>query len=67
MHDLVASGSQFLVATHSPILMACPGADVWLFTEDGIANVAAADTDHSRITKRFLNAPEAMLRELLDD
>jgi predicted ATPase len=67
MHDLVASGSQFLVATHSPILMAYPGADVWLFTEDGIANVAAADTDHSRITKRFLNDPEAMLRELLDD
>lgn len=67
MHDLVASGSQFVLATHSPILMAYPGADVWLFTENGIANVAAADTDHSRITKRFLNDPDGMLRELLDE
>jgi predicted ATPase len=66
MHDLVAAGSQFVLATHSPILMAYPGADVWLFSEKGIANVAAADTDHSRITKRFLNDPDGMLRELLD-
>lgn len=65
MHDLVAQGSQFLVATHAPILMAHPGADVWLFEADGIRRVDARATDHWRVTKHFLADPDAMLRELL--
>ncbi|HEX6813618.1 MAG TPA: AAA family ATPase [Planctomycetota bacterium] len=64
MHDLVAAGSQFILATHSPILMAHPGADIWLFGPDGITNTTAAATEHWQITKQFLNDPEAMLREL---
>ena len=67
MHELVQAGSQFVLATHSPLLMAYPGCDVWSFTETGIAKTAAADTDHWRITKRFLSDPEGMLRELLAD
>ena len=67
MHELVQAGSQFVLATHSPMLMAYPGCDVWLFTEKGIAKTAATDTDHWRITKRFLVDPEGMLRELLAD
>jgi len=66
MHELVAQGAQFVVATHSPILMAWPGADVWQFAEDGITNVAACDTDQWQITKRFVNDPDGMLRDLLD-
>lgn len=65
MHELVCDGAQFLVATHAPILMAYPGADVWQFTANGITKVAASDTEHWRITKRFLGDPDGMLRELL--
>jgi predicted ATPase len=65
MRELVDAGSQFIVATHSPILMAYPGADVWLFSADGIASTEARATEHWRITKRFLNDPDGMLRQLL--
>jgi predicted ATPase len=65
MRELVDGGSQFVLATHSPILMAYPGAEVWLLGPDGIATTTAEATDHWQITKRFLNDPESMLRELL--
>jgi predicted ATPase len=64
MRELVDDESQFVLATHAPILMAFPRAEVWHFTRDGIAPVAAVDTDHWRITRRFLNDPEGVLREL---
>jgi len=65
MHQLVEDGSQFIVATHSSILMAYPGADIWQFGTDGITRTEAAATEHWQITKRFLNDPAGMLRELL--
>jgi predicted ATPase len=65
MHELVQQGSQFVVATHAPILMAYPGADVWHFTEQCIERVDARTTPHWRVTKRFLGDPDSMLRELL--
>lgn len=65
MHELVAGGSQFVIATHAPILMAYPGSDVWEFHERGITVTEAAATGHWQITRRFLNDPEGMLRELL--
>jgi predicted ATPase len=65
MHELVQAGSQFVLATHAPILMAYPGADVWQFGPDGIARVAAADTDHWRVLRGFLGDPDRVLRELL--
>lgn len=66
IHDLVSHGSQFLIATHSPILMAYPGATIYACTDTGINRVAYRDTEHYLITRDFLQAPEQFLHELLD-
>ncbi|WP_368834444.1 AAA family ATPase [Mycobacterium intracellulare] len=66
IHDLVSHGSQFLIATHSPILMAYPGAIIYACTDSGINQVAYRDTEHYLITRDFLQAPEQFLHELLD-
>lgn len=66
MHELVRMESQFVVATHSPILMAYPGARILLLDEEGIHPVAYTDTEHYVVTREFLNAPERMLHELLE-
>ncbi|HEU0012517.1 MAG TPA: AAA family ATPase [Longimicrobium sp.] len=65
MRDLVRLRSQFIVATHSPILMAYPGALIYLLDDDGIHPVEYTDTEHYVVTREFLNHPERMLRELL--
>jgi len=61
---LVDDDSQFIIATHSPMLMAFPGADVIELSEYGFESVSYRDTDHYIITKRFLDAPEKMLEDL---
>ena len=66
LHELVAQGSQFLIATHSPILMAYPEARIYQLTEDGIAPIAFRDTEHYAVTRTFLEDPERMLRMLLE-
>ncbi len=67
MYDLVSRGSQFIVSTHSPILLGYPGATIYLFTEDKVSRVPYTETEHYVITRSFLNNPEGMLRELLTD
>jgi predicted ATPase len=67
MHDLAGEGAQFIVATHSPILLAFPGALIYELTADGPAETAYLDTEHYRLTRAFLDAPERFLRELLRD
>lgn len=67
LHDLARQGAQFVVCTHSPILMALPGAQVLLFDKDGFASVDYRDTEHVRVTKQFLENPERMLRILLGE
>ena len=66
IHDLVALDSQFIIATHSPIVMAFPGAECKLFDETGVRSVDYRDTEHYQITKQFINDPERMLRYLLE-
>lgn len=66
MHELVQANSQFIIATHSPILMSYPGADIYLLDEEGARLTRLEDTDHYAITKSFLNDRERMLRELLE-
>jgi predicted ATPase len=61
---LSANQSQFIIATHSPILMAYPGANLYEITETGMRPTAVEDTEHYSITKGFLNDPEAYLRHL---
>ena len=62
--NLVKSNSQLIIATHSPILMAYPGACIYQLSQDGIDRVAYRDTEHYQLTRRFLEAPERMI-ELL--
>lgn len=66
LHDLVLEDSQFIVATHSPILMAYPDAWIYQFSRDGVERVAYQDTEHYQITRSFLSNPERMLRTLLE-
>jgi predicted ATPase len=64
INDLANDGSQFIIATHSPILMAYPDAWIYEFTESGMARVAYEETEHFKVTRAFLANPERMLREL---
>ena len=67
IHDLEQKHSQFIISTHSPILMAYPNAQILYLTEAGIRNVSYDETEHYRITKQFLDSPERMFRYLLSD
>ena len=67
IHDLVALDSQFIIATHSPIVMAFPGAEVKLFDETGVHSADYRDTEHYRITRQFLNDPDRMLNYLFEE
>ncbi|MEA2221135.1 MAG: hypothetical protein QOJ35_3761 [Solirubrobacteraceae bacterium] len=61
------AGAQFLIATHSPILLACPAARVYELTGDGVAETAYDDLDAVRFTRGFLATPDRYLRAALDD
>ena len=67
MHQLVRSDSQLIIATHSPILMAYPDARIYELNREGIRMTAYKETEHYQLTKQFLDAPERMLRYLLED
>ncbi|MCI0548113.1 MAG: AAA family ATPase [Candidatus Rokubacteria bacterium] len=62
--DRTARDCQFVIATHSPILMACPGAQILLLEEGRVRRVAYQDLEHVQITKAFLDDPESFLRRL---
>jgi predicted ATPase len=65
IHDLVQAKSQFIIATHSPILMAYPRAKILLLGESGFSEVRYEETEHFIVTKEFLNNPAGMLDEVL--
>lgn len=67
MHDLVAAESQFIIATHSPILMAYPDAWIYQLGPQGLQRVDYEDTEHYAITRNFLNRHRDIVRQLLDD
>ncbi|WP_433593274.1 hypothetical protein [Nocardia sp. CA-145437] len=66
MHELVRARSQFLIATHSPILMSYPDAWIYQIGADGYELVEYEDTEHYRVTRTFLENPGKYLDELLD-
>ena len=63
--DMIAQDAQFIIATHSPLLLAFPEARIYSFDATPIRPVAYADLDHVRITRDFLNAPERYLNRIL--
>ena len=65
MQELVKRNSQFIISTHSPILMTFPGAEVLEITEEGIRSVNYKETEHYMVTKRFMDAPEKMIESLM--
>lgn len=67
IYDLIREKSQFVIATHSPILMAYPDAWIYEFTSSGVQRVAYEDTEHYRITRNFLSNPERTLKILFED
>lgn len=67
INELVKNNSQFIIATHSPILMAYPDADILEFSEQGIHKVGYRETEHYKITKQFIDMPEQMVQCLLSD
>ncbi|MDQ0115824.1 AAA family ATPase [Paenibacillus harenae] len=67
MHELVKLRSQFIIATHSPILMAYPDSYVYNLSPEGITLTTMEETEHYVIMKQFLNNKERMLRELFGE
>ena len=67
IHQLVQDDSQFIIATHSPILMAYPGAKILLLDASGFNEVLYEDTEHYAVTREFLANPGRMLEQLFAD
>lgn len=67
IHQLVENRSQFIIATHSPILLAYPHSKIMLFDDSGLREVQYEDTEHYSVTKEFLNNHKRMIHYLLHD
>ena len=63
--DMVTQDAQFIIATHSPMLLAFPDAQIYSFDSIPVCAVAYEDLDHVRITRDFLNAPDRYLNQIL--
>lgn len=64
INELVNQGSQFIISTHSPIIMAYPNAQIIQLTEDGISESTLEDTQHYSIMKQFFDNKNRMLYHL---
>jgi predicted ATPase len=64
MQDMIAQQAQFIIATHSPMLLAYPGARIYSFDRAPVQEVPYEELDHVVLTREFLNAPERYVREL---
>jgi predicted ATPase len=67
VHELVSQGSQFVIATHSPIVLAYPQATIYACNDAGVEEVEFDDADPVRLTQSFLNSRERFLQRLFSD
>ena len=67
IHQLVEQNCQFIIATHSPILMAYPDAEIYTLTRDGITKTPYERTEHYLVTRDFLNHPQRSIQRLLEE
>jgi predicted ATPase len=68
IHQMVSTrNTQFIIATHSPILLAYPNANIFSFDSTSIESIVYEDTEHYQITKGFLNQTERFLEDLFRD
>ena len=63
--EMIAHNAQFIIATHSPILLAFPGARIYTFDRTPVQTVEYDALEHVRLTRDFLNAPERYLKQIL--
>lgn len=66
IREMLAQGGQCVIATHSPILLAYPGAAIWSFDGGAVHPVAYDEVEGVQLTRDFLNHPEVYLRQLMD-
>lgn len=67
IHELVRDHSQFVIATHSPILLGYPDATILELGQTGIRRLAYAETEQVELTRSFVEDPQRFLRHLLSD
>ena len=67
MDRLVCKESQFIISTHSPMLMTFPGAEIYQIQEDGIVSLPYNQTEHYKTTVRFMRNPESALEDILGE
>ena len=67
IHQAVEDRCQYVIATHSPILMAYPDSWIYSLNEEGLSRVEYDDTEHVQITRNFLACPSRMMRYLFND
>jgi predicted ATPase len=67
MHDLVEEGSQFIVATHSPVILGYPDARIYAVSDDGIVETPYEETEQYELTRSFLDNRERFLHYLFSD
>ena len=59
--------AQFIIATHSPIILAYPGASLYSLDGDSVQEIEYQETEHFQVTRNFLNAPERYFKHLFED
>lgn len=64
IHDMLARDGQFVIATHSPILLAFPGATIYSFDRTPPERIAFEEIEHVNLTRAFLNDPKSFLRRI---
>jgi predicted ATPase len=62
--EMLTEDAQFIIATHSPILLAFPGATIYSFDRTPVESVAYDELEHVVLTREFLRAPERYLRHI---
>ena len=67
IHDLAMRGAQFIISTHSPILITLPDSDIIQFSDKGLEHVDYQETEHFQVTRNFLANPDRMIRILLEE
>lgn len=66
IYQCACEGAQFIIATHSPILLGIPEAEIFCFDDGRIHTCSYEDTDSYQVTEMFINHRERLLRGLLD-
>jgi predicted ATPase len=67
IHELVSEGSQFIIATHSPLILAYPESTIYVCTDSGLEPTTYDDAGPVRLTRSFLDSKERFLHQLFAD